>query len=325
MIWLQRLASPLLALAFFPLMAAAALAAAHQVAAPTWLALPPFVLLGINLGAAITIRPRFRADAWLLVFHLALLAVVLLLAVARLTYFEGQTPITRGTAFDGYVQRNSAGPLHGDRFRRLQFANAGFVERATDGPDAGGILNRVRWRDSSGEDAAWREAVIADDRPLVLDGYRIYPSGAKGLAPVLAWEPDAGELQVGTLQLPSSLGSDFQRGAEWRIDHGPELWAWINADPGFPKSDREDLGVRDLDHFLVVRHGEGRFALRPGDTAALAGGRLHYLRLESWLGYHVIYDPTRSWLAAAIVVAVVSLVGYYGRRLGRQAAAGSLE
>lgn len=322
---LQRLSSPILALAFFPLMAISAIAAAKQLASPTLLMTPPFVLLGVNLGAAIVTRPRFRADLWLLLFHLALLVLILLLVVARLTFFEAKTPIARGMAFDGYVERVAAGFFHGDRYRALKFENAGFTERSSQGAYAGSILNRIRWRNREAGGSSWHEAEIADDRPLILDGYRIYPTNAKGLAPVLVWEAADGATVTGTMQLPALAASEFQKGAQWQVEHGPVLWAWINVSPNDPATDRDDLGVRTLDHVLVIREGDARYELRPGQTASLPKGRLHYLRLESWISYHIIYDPTRPWVVATVMIAVFSLVAYYARRLGRSMASGALE
>ena len=102
------------------------------------------------------------------------------------------------------------------------------------------------------------------------------------------------------------------------MNDGTELWSQVvSAVPANELDRRANLGAETLDHVLIVWQGERRFELRPGDSATLAGGKLSYLRLESWIGYRVVYDPTESWLAAAIIVAVGSLVVFYGRRFRR--------
>lgn len=300
---------------FFPLTALGSLAAANGLATPTVLLALPFFLLALNLGAAIAVNARFRTDRWLLLFHLALLSLVLLLVFARLTHFEGKTPVTREAVFDGYIEFPSIGLLHGDRYRRLLFSNAGFTERPEDDLYGGGIVNRVRWQ-TPASNGFWREGNITSDAPLVLDGYRIYPTTTLGFAPMLVWEPVGGAPITGAIQLPPPSSPDFQRGAAWRIDHGPELWAWIGSSPTPTKEIRENLNADTYVHTLVIRSGDRRFELRPGGAADLAGGRLRYVKLETWIGYHIIYDPTRPWLVAAIVVAVISLLIFYIRRIG---------
>lgn len=312
---MRRLSSPYLALLFFPLTALGSLAAANGLATPTALLALPFFVLAVNLGAAIAVNARFRTDGWLLLFHLALLALVLLLVLARLTHFEGKAPITRGGVFDGYIEFPSIGFLHGERYRRLLFSNAGFTERSENGPYGGGIVNRVRWQGQA-RDGIWSEGKITNDAPLDLDGYRIYPTTSLGFAPMLVWEPSTGPPIVGAIQLPPPTSADFQRGAAWRIDHGPELWAWIGTSPAPTDADRENLGADTFAHVLVIRSGERRFELRLGDVVELSGGRLRYVKLETWIGYHIIYDPTRPWLVATILVAVTCLLAYYLRRLG---------
>jgi cytochrome c biogenesis protein len=274
----------------------------------------PFGLLTLNLGAAIVVHARFRADTWLLVFHLALLCLVVLFVVARLTYFEGQGVVTRGTWFDGRMERVAAGPLHGDGYQRLRFANAGFVERSAVGPYSGSLINQVEWLDPA-LGGVPRTRQIADDRPLILDGYRIYPANLSGFSPMMIWLPDSGTEERGTVQLPPPGMGDFNRGASWVLASGTEVWAMVNSKVGPPQQDRANLDAEKIPHTLVVRIGDARLELKPGESGRLPGGVLTYVGLDSWLGYHIIHDPTRPWLVATVLVAICSLIAYYLKRL----------
>lgn len=318
---LKRLASPYLTAFFFPLIAACALLAANRVASPTLLMVLPFGVLTLNLAAAIIVHARFRHDVWLLVFHLALLSLIALFCVARLTHFQGQCDITRGFWFDGEMHQVKAGVFHGENYRQLRFSNAGFVEKPADGEYFGGLINRVAWIGGSTSGAP-QSGVISEDQPLILAGYRIYPTAIMGYAPLLVWRPDHGPEESGSVQLPSVGRDDFARGATWTLADGTELWAVINDKQPNSTSARANLETDQWDHTLVVRTKDARVELAPGESGRLGNGTLTYVRLESWLGYFVNYDPTRPWLIAVILIAVVSLVGYYVQRLSRLGSAG---
>lgn len=312
---LRLLASPRLTVTFFLLTAASALAVAHGLGSATLLMVPPFALLAGNLGAALLTHPRFRADLPLLVFHLALLALVALFAIARLLVFEGQFVLTNGLNFDGHFEKEMRGQLHGDGYRQLAFVNDGFVEHSEGiaGRYRTSTTNFVRWADPDG---TWRAAEISDDRPLVLDGYRIYPSELRGFSAFLVWKPTEGAEERGAVNLPPIGSNEFPQGIAWRLADGTELWSMIRtAPPGRFIGDRVNLGASSLDHSLVVWAGEERRELRPGGSATLAGGRITYVALDAWIGYHVVADPTQPWIVATIIAAVGSLVWYYLRRL----------
>lgn len=316
--WTERMASPWLTLLFFLLAAAGSLAAAHKLEAATALMALPFTLLGLNLVAAVIAHPRFRADLPLLVFHLALLALVLLFTVGRLTYFDGRTLLTRGEAFDGSFESEQHGPLHGDAYRRISFVSESVVEGDPSGTYRD-TRNRVRWRDPAS--GAILHADINNDRPLLLAGYRIYPMRFRGFSPRLAWQDANGRIEYGTVQLPplSARQEEFPRGTAWRMSSGEELWAQILT--SVPTADlyrRINLGTDRIEHRLVIRQNDVRHELLPGQSVALNGGRLTYMSLDSWLAYRIVRDPTEPWLAAAVVVAIASLTWFYARRVFRR-------
>jgi len=82
--WLLQLASLKLTLAIFILFCASVVLAYFTRWSPAWILALPFSLFAVNLTATILSNPSFRRQPGLLVFHLALLGLVVLLTVSRL-------------------------------------------------------------------------------------------------------------------------------------------------------------------------------------------------------------------------------------------------
>lgn len=307
---LKALASPRLTVAFFLLMAAAALGAAYYPEHTTALVTGPLALLLLNVVAAILSNARFRADLPLLVFHLALLAFLALMLAARLCYFDGGVKLSTGAEFAGEFVKVDKGLLHGDGASRLRFANDGLMEYAPPGGNPK-TYNRVRWWDSSGF-PHWAE--IGNDRPLVLDGYRIYATHMRGFEPRFHWQPLEGAPEMGAVELPFTFANDFPPGTTVTLPGGREVWVQLqSAERREVQGIREELGAEGLAHTLVLRDGERRFELAPGASVELPGGRLTYVELGTWMGYRVTYDPTPPWLAASVLLGVGSLLWFYAR------------
>lgn len=311
----SALASPRLTVAFFLLMATAGLWVAQGGGNATLVTVLPLSLLVVNLAAAIKTQARFRADLPLLLFHLALLALVALLALARLIYFDGATILTAGTAFEGNLVKDARGPLHGDGVRALRFANEGFTESFPERGKYHSTYSRVRWWDEAGQGHV---AEIGDDRPLVLDGYRIYATGRRGFSPLFQWQPTGGEAGFGTVQLPDSNTEGLGPAVAWQLPGGPQAWVMLSLEAApTPQAgeQRSGLGESEIRHHLVLRVNEQRVILRPGESVEIGGGRLSYLRLSSWMGYRIVKDPTEPWLVATILVGLASMLWFYARLL----------
>ncbi|NMG44984.1 hypothetical protein GPA22_14750 [Aromatoleum toluvorans] len=312
--WLLALASPKLSAVFFVIMAAGALWAKAPGHSATLAMLVPFSLLTLNLLAAIVTNRRFRADLPLLVFHLALLALAVTLVVARLTYFEGQAAVTVGTSFDGNLIAEESGPLHTRRVAELRFTNLGFAEHQPDRGRYRTTYNRIRWQSGDGRT---QTADIGDDVPLVLAGYRIYTSRYRGFSPVFRWTAAAGTDEWGTVQLRDSNNGAFAGANDWTLPDGRTAWLMVDTDD--PAAAREgahvrtNLGAGGEAQRLILRIDDARHTLSPGDQLELAGGTLTYVRLDSWMGYRIVADPTRPWLLGAVALGVIALVWFYAR------------
>jgi cytochrome c biogenesis protein len=309
---LALLAAPQATIAAFLLVAAAAIWVS-QGGDPTRTLLLPLGVVALNLLAALIVSPRLRGDFLLLVFHLCLLALLLLVALTRLTHMEGQIALTRGALFDGRIDGLQQGPWHDNRWQRIRFINDGIIDEHPANGNEYRTFNRVRWWDRNGRIHA---AEIGDDRPLLIDGYRIY-AGPRGPAPLLLWEQTDGPIEYASLQLGVIHSDGWQQGKSWQLPGGPEIW--VSLDHPFtrpePGTVQVNLGTAEIRSPLVVRAGEMRHPLAPGESITLPGGQLSYVRLEAWLGYRISYEVLTPWMAAAVLLAVVSLATYFLRRL----------
>ena len=309
-------AQPRLTIAFFILAALAAVALTQTSLHPTLVMWVPFLLLVINLVAAVLVTPRFRTDIPLLVFHLALLCLIFLFAIGRLTYLEGRALLTQDAAFSGIPDEVRHGPWHGDRIGRIRFANLGITEVYPKFNDFRHTYNTVMWWDASGQPQVTE---IGDDKPLIVEGFRIFASRNRGVSPILSWQPaDGGPPQRGSLQLGQRFGDVFENAVAWKLPDGQDAWLALEAraeQPAAPAKETVDMGVYELDHVLVLRIGASRHLLRKGESIDLGAGRLTYERLLTWMGYRIVYDPTIPWIIGTIGVGIASLIWYYIRRV----------
>ena len=278
--------------------------------ATPWLA-APLLLLALNLIAAVATNGVFRRQMPLLVFHLALIALVLLAATGRLMYLKGTAEVTEGTGFNGLKSRD-AGPFHAGRIDEVHFVNDGFEINYMSGPVLDRMLNRLRWHDTEG---AERTAEIEQNKPLILHGYRIYPTSNKGFAPLFLWRPASGEETLAAVHLPSYPGNATSQAQSWRPAGSKEdIWVMLKVDENLIPSDRPSRFRLPDERKIVVRRQQARWELQPGERVALADGTLEYRELRTWMGYRVFYDWTIPWMLAACAVAVLSMAWHFWRK-----------
>lgn len=304
---LKSVASLKLTLAALVLLAAVAVAFLWRDDVPGSVLAAPLGLLAANLLAAILTNHSFRRQGTLLVFHVALLALVLLVAASRLTYLKGTLELADGTEFSGTLQEVDAGLLHPfARLERLRFASLGFEIDYAPGPLRQGIRNTIELRPPGGVPS---RVVATDHAPLTLAGYRFYPTGNKGFAPTFAWHPaGGGAAQVGSVNLPSYPLHEHGQAIEW-TPPGTDLkiWTMLEFSEIILAPDRPSSFRPPREHTLVLRIGERRWEMVPGASVELPEGRIEYRGLRGWMGYTVFYDWTIPWLLAASVVAVLAL------------------
>lgn len=310
---LRALASLRLTLAILVALAAGIVVSYNSEVRTTWSLVVPLALFAVNLGAAVATNAVFRRQSALLVFHLALIAIVLLVAAGRLTYLKGQLELGEGETFSGELKESEAGPLHRSRLGEIPFVNEGFRIEYAKGVRRGHTYNKVAWRDAAGR---WQRAVIGDQDPLVLKGYRFYTSHNKGFAPTFLWIPDSGaEPVLGAIHLPSYPIHEYSQALEWEPPgSGLTLWTGLQFDEVILDPEKPSEFRLPNVHRLVVRYGENRSEMQAGDRLKLPGGTLEYQGLRSWMGYTVFYDWTLPWLFAACALAVGSLGVHFWRK-----------
>lgn len=310
--WLKRLASLWLTLLVLVALGAGVFAYDPEADGTVWLLVAPLFAGAVNLGAAVMTNPVFRRQAALLTFHLALLAIVMLLAAGRLTYLKGELELAEGEAFSGELTRSERGPWHRSLLERAQFINDGYTIRYEKGVRRGETRNAVRWLDESGSE---QRAVIGDIEPLIRHGYRFYTSFNKGFAPVFVWHPAGGVPRRGSINLPAYPIHEYRQALDWQLPStDTKVWTMLQFDEVLLDPERVSHFRLPERHTLVIRVGTTRHELTPGASLALAQGVLEYERLSTWMGYTVFYDWTLPWLFAACVLAVASLAWHFWRK-----------
>jgi cytochrome c biogenesis protein ResB len=307
--WLRALASLKLTLLILIALGGGIVLAYLSKSQATWVLVVPLLGFALNLCAAMLSNPAFRRSPPLLVFHLALIAIILLLALGRLTYFKGQLELADGERFEGQLVQEDSGPWHPRRLAAAAFRNDGFTIHYAKGVRRADTRNQVSWQ---GDDGQAQQAVIGDQVPLVRAGYRFYTSHNKGFAPAFVWQPTGGQAELGTVHLPPYPLNEFKQAAEWQPSGSRiPLWVMLQFDELILDPSQSSEFHPPAQHQVVVRAGEQRQALKPGDSMQLAEGVLTYQGLRSWMGYTVFYDFTLPWLLAAGLVAALSLARYF--------------
>jgi hypothetical protein len=305
---LRRVGSPRLTTLALLLLAAGAFASIDQPEVANGYIVVPLALLAVNLAAAITCRPALRRGG-LGLFHVCLLACMLLVAWGRLTHLDARVRIVGGQEFDaGAVEVDARGRWHGDGLQRLAFRQgpftvtygAGIKREHTTSLVALGTEPRAPWQ------------AIGDDTPLKVDGYRFYTTPNKGFAPVLTWTPARGEPVTGAVMLPSYPVSDVQA-QQWEAPGGATWNFWLRVDKA-PENTAWTLDPSRTPNVLVAESGSQRFELKPGEQARIAQGTLRYEWLSGWMGYRIFYDPTLLPLLALALLAVAGLAWHLWAR-----------
>ncbi len=268
-------------------------------------------LLGLNLLGAMVVHPAMRRQLALLVFHMALLCVVLLAALGRLTALDGRFELAQGVGFDGNLIESSVGRWHRNQLAQLVFRHDGFEIAYAPGRKRGETRNLVTWRNPDGTS---QSAIIGDHRPLVLDGYRFYTSPNKGFAPHLTWSPEHGDQVTGVVHLPSYPAHELRQSREWALPDGRKLWVMLQMDEILIDPAAHASFRMPTEHRLIVRLDTQRVEMVPGQRIDVAGGTLVYDHLGTWMGYRVSYDWTLPWLLAASLLGVGALAWHYTRR-----------
>jgi len=271
-----------------------------------WIIAVPALLLILNFLLALATRDILKNNWPLMVFHFALIVLVLLAFAGRMTFFKGTLELAEGEEFAGQVENIQQGSWHRYELSAARFTNLGFQIRYHPGIKRDKTLNQILLTLPDGQQQALE---IGDHVPLVIDHYRLYTSHNKGYAPIFEWRPFATSATVvGSIHLPAYPTQEYRQALQWIIPGTDiQLWTFLKIEENVLPADREfDFRV-PRQHQLVLRYGELRYALRPGDVLELPGGLLRYQKLATWMGYKVDYDWTRPWILAAALIGLAGL------------------
>ena len=314
---LRRLASLKITLVGMVLLIAGSIASyGNPMDVPVWVLVVPLVFLAINLTSAIITNNRINRQLGLLVFHVALLGLVILAGIGRLTHFDAHTEIPIGTEFKPEdlleVQR---GIWHSGDLDKVSFIQGPFNVEYAPGMQRGLTFSHVMVKDIDGQ---WVEKVIGDDRVLVLYGYRFYTTHNKGFTTLLTWTPDGGKPITGTLNMPSYPLFEYKQDNQWIPPGGKEIKFWLQVSSGLAEDRAWTLDARNSTGILVVTSNDERKELRVGESLKLPGGELKFEKLTMWMGYRIFYDPTIQWMFFVAVAGVCGLGYYFWHKINLQ-------
>ncbi|MDH5324600.1 MAG: hypothetical protein OEZ68_08495 [Gammaproteobacteria bacterium] len=316
--FLRRLASLKVTLLGMALLAAGAMAIyGNPAQIPAWVLTVPLMVLALNLTAAIITNVRINQQPGLLVFHVCLLALVILAGVGRLTYLDSHVELPIGTRFDAAEMLDTrTGIFHQGNIDKVAFTQGEFSVEYSPGIQRGRTYSHVQLREASGR---WVEQVIGDDSPLLSHGYRFYTTHNKGFTVVLHWMPDNGTPRLGTINMPSFPLFDYKQDNRWTPPESKkEIKFWLQLTTAMDVSKSWVLSHRNSSGVLVVTHRGQRTELGLGQSVDLGDGVLRFERLSMWMGYRIFYDPTIHWMFFISIAGVLGLGQYFWKKINLQ-------
>ncbi|MBA2689831.1 MAG: cytochrome c biogenesis protein ResB, partial [Burkholderiales bacterium] len=158
---LSKLASTRLTFTLLVVLAVTVWVTHDQTAGSSWSIVAPMALLGLNLVAALLTHPRLRQGG-LLLLHVALLGVLLLVGIGRLTHFDGRIEITEGNQFNvADVEVLGRGVWHNDRLADVRFVQGPFLVDYAPGLRRGHTTSFVQMTDRENN---LQSSLVGDDQ-----------------------------------------------------------------------------------------------------------------------------------------------------------------
>jgi len=274
------------------------------------------MLLAVNLFAAILTNQRINENIGLLTFHVCLLGLLLLAAIGRMTHLDAQVEIMQGMAFDAKsIMDIRKGPWHEqDNLAKVNFRQGPFTVQYEASLRRGLTHSYVQVKQAN----RWKEKVVGDDRPLIIDGYRFYTTFNKGFSALLTWIPNSGEPISGVINMPSYPLFEYKQDNLWAPPGEKPLKFWLRLKTSMDENASWVLDGRNASGVLVINSGDRRVELQPGESMALTTGQLRYDQMSVWMGYRIFYDPTLQWLFFASVIGVMGLAHYFWQKINLQ-------
>ncbi|WP_426417194.1 hypothetical protein [Aestuariirhabdus sp. LZHN29] len=262
-----------------------------------------FCLLLLNLVFAILVKEKIRSSIALLLFHIALLVLMLLVIASRATYMKGWVTLAEGEQFTGFAGIKSQGWFHPEDHSSLGFYQGPFSIYF--GPDGGrtDATSEVYLPDQQ------QRLMVGSQKPLKVSGYRFTLSRNIGFSALVRWRDPSGE-QLVALRFPSQITQPDGQAVDWpRPDGKGQIWMGLEVLDERRHFFEPEFRVPD-NYQLILRLDDQRLILKPGENLNLKGAQLQLLGLERWIGYEVFYDWTMNWLLATCLFGILCL-GWY--------------
>jgi len=270
-----------------------------------WLVLP-LSLLAVNLFAALLVRHAFRHKSALLLFHVGLLAVVILVVAGVLLRFDGSVELIEGEAFDaGAVTARGAGWLHPRRLDRVEFTQGPLQVRYLSGLQRDTTHSRVVL---GREGDADRRRDIGDRQGFTAHGYRFMTTFNKGYSVLVLWRDSTGQEALGAVNFPSYPSFDWKQVNDWTTPGGETLTFELKLAQRVPEEGPWTLSSGDVEYAVGIASGPRVEAtIAPGQSFAVTGGEITIIDLRLWMGYRIDYNPLLPWLLTAAFLSLGAL------------------
>ena len=277
-----------------------------------WLVLPLSVL-ALNLFAALIVRHAFRQQAALLLFHVGLLAVLLLVAAGVLVRFDGSVEVVEGTAFDAAgVTDRGRGWLHPDRLDRVQFSQGPLEVNYLAGLQRNTTHSRLVVTRPDGTEV---RRDIGDRLGFTSNGYRFLTTFNKGYSVLVLWRDAAGNEALGTVNFPSFPEFEWKQRKDWTTPAGEALALELKLAERVPEASPWTLQSRGVDFEVGVSGGAGQErTISAGRPLAVKGGEITILDLRLWMGYRIDYNPLLPWLLMAAFLSLGALAFHMAQK-----------
>jgi cytochrome c biogenesis protein len=272
-----------------------------------WLVVP-LAILALNLAAAVGVRQQFRHQSALLLFHIGLLAMLLIAAAGVLLRFDGHVEVVEGSHFSADdVTVRSVGWLHRSGLDRISFAQETIEVGYLEGLRRDRTASSVVVRDKN----AVTRLDIGDRHGFEVHGYRFMTTPNKGFALLLEWRDDSG-VSLGSINFPSYPEFEWKQINTWETPAGEILSLELDLAERVPMHRPWQLTSHEAAYTLHITNTAGEeFTIAPGEALRVDGGRLRVAGLRLWMGYRIDYDPLLPWLLAAALLTLIAMAAHF--------------
>ena len=267
-----------------------------------------YVLLVVNLVFAILVREKIKSSPFLLLFHIALLLMLLAIGFSRLTYFKGWVEISPNMPITEPTGVISKGPWHPNAFKNTRVTLAGFSARyAADG--------RYQATDSLLLVGAKEKRVfVSDAKTANILGYQFTRSFNIGFALSFVWMANDGTLVQGLSHFPSMTAYPETQGLELDLPLLQKpLWVGLDVQSDRLSYFSPEFRVPKAYRFELMA-SNGRHDVRVGETVDLPEGAIKIMALVPWVGYELYYDPSIYFLLFSALIGVFALAVFLWQR-----------